>query len=191
MLTTAGQLLWASCGYCQIQCTGLEGMVCTTNYPHTCQITVQYEFIGQCSMFPCLTWKGKSVEQDAAELLDFCQWHELFFWIIWGCVPIAFTHGTKTDKHSDWINCFKNYSDVTAGKFLTLLVSRFKSWLGKNKCSSQCHNSSTLFQLTIAIQFLRTEWMKNCLSHLAQLYTEHFNGVGKNTSIPRNHFSPK
>lgn len=71
--------------------------------------------------------------------------------------PHRLRTGTKIDKLSDWINCFKNYSDVTAGQFLTLLVSGFKSLLGKNKCSSQCHNSSTLFQLTTAVHFLRTE----------------------------------
>lgn len=67
-----------------------------------------------------------------------------FSWLIFSCILLTSPQGAQIRKHSDWINRFKNYSDVTAGQFLTLLIAGFKSLLGKNKCSCQCHNSSTL-----------------------------------------------
>lgn len=131
MPTASGKFTRASSGHRQAEGAGLEGMVSKTKYQHTCQRVTEEASPGQCSVFHALTWKGKSVQRDSEELNYFCQWSELFSSIVLSCTLVASPQGTKIDKYSGWINCFKNYSDVTAGQFLTLLVSGFRSLLGR------------------------------------------------------------
>lgn len=103
MLTISGQLMWASSGHCQIQHTGLEGMVCPTNRPQTCQITMQYKFLGQCSVFPSLTWKGKSGTR-----LSWTSWFPPMTWaFLLSYLRIASTRDTKIDKYSTGLTALK------------------------------------------------------------------------------------
>lgn len=131
MPTASGKFTRASSGHRQTEGAGLEGMVSTTKYQHTCQRITQEASPGRRSVFHTLTWKGKSAQRDSEELNYFCQWSELFSSVVLSCTLVASPQGTKIDKYSVWINCFENYSDVTAGQFLTLLVSGFRSLLGR------------------------------------------------------------